>query len=124
MEKSTTESTLYFANHLNKSDYSDFYVNLFTDAQQNMLFFISEQFSFVSCISLFFSFCVYILKTNFYQLSLVDIVKVSLWISLAKFVKLVKQVFYYNRHKFSDYNISLIKKICFWKSNKLKSYYF
>jgi hypothetical protein len=122
MEKNDMDTAVYFTTHLNKSEFYNVYVNLFTDASHSLFFSLIEQFSFVSC--LFFSFCIYILKTNLYQPGLVDIVKVSLWISLANLNIFVKQVLYYNRQKFSDYNISLIKKIYFWKSNKLKSYYF
>jgi hypothetical protein len=110
----------YFISNLNSDGFYAFYKVIYRE------FFLIEQFSLTASLCLFFSFFVYILKIKFYQPSLVDLVSISFWFYMAKFIELVKQVLYYNRQKFSDYNIflNLKKNFYFWKSNKLKSYYF
>jgi hypothetical protein len=110
----------YFISHPNSDGFYAFYKEIYRG------YFLIEQFSLTASLCLFFSFFVYILKIKFYQPSLVDLVSISFWFYMAKFIELVKQVLYYNRHKFSDYNIflNLKKNFYFWKSNKLKSYYF
>jgi hypothetical protein len=106
------DSTLYFSNNQKHGDYYEFYNNLFLDVQENLLFFtLIQQSSIFSSIALFF--CIYIVKTNFFQPSLNDIVKLNLYVTL-KYL-FVKQIFYYNRQEFKPLQYILNTKYLFLK---------
>jgi hypothetical protein len=105
-------TSLYFMTHLDSAGFYAFYQKMFTDTWYDSFgLLLIEYYSFADsyAVCLLFSLCIYILKIKFYQPSLGNIVTISFWFYLVKFTELVKQVLYYNRHKFSDYNISLIK---------------